>query len=306
MIYDVRQITTYAYTEAVPFGRHVARLLPRPWDGQRILSASLAVEPKASDVLNTEDYFGNRIRFFTLDQPHKRLSVTLRARIEVAPPKARAPGATPAWEAVRAAARDSVDLSAHSPAHFLFDSRLVSLSDEIGEYAAPHFPVARPVLEGALSLMNAIKADFTYESGATDAATPPQDAFASRKGVCQDFAHIMIAGLRWLGLPAAYVSGYLRTRPPEGKSRLEGCDATHAWVQVWCGAETGWVGLDPTNAMLAGEDHLLLAVGRDYADVAPLDGVIVASGQQKLEVAVDVIPVEGRDADLDAPDHGTP
>lgn len=306
MIYDVRQVTTYAYTEVVPFGRHVARLIPRPWPGQQILSASLAIEPKASEVLNTEDFFGNRIRFFTLDQPHKRLSVTLRARIEVALSGARVSGETPGWEAVRAAARECMDLSAQSPAHHLFESRLVSPSDEIGEYTRPHFPRGRPVLEGAVSLMNAIRSDFTYESGATDAATPPQEAFASRKGVCQDFAHIMIAGLRWLGLPAAYVSGYLRTRPPAGKPRLEGCDATHAWVQVWCGDALGWVGLDPTNGMLAGEDHLLLAIGRDYADVAPLDGVIVASGQQKLEVAVDVIPVEGRDAELDAPDHGTP
>jgi transglutaminase-like putative cysteine protease len=139
-------------------------------------------------------------------------------------------------------------------------------------------------------LNNRIHADFRYDPGATEVSTPVAQAFEARHGVCQDFSQIMIVGLRGLGLPASYVSGYLRTIPPPGQPRLEGADATHAWIAVWCGSALGWIGFDPTNAMLAGDDHLVLAVGRDYADVAPIDGVILASGGQTLKVEVDVIP----------------
>ncbi len=147
------------------------------------------------------------------------------------------------------------------------------------------------MLAAAVDFMNRIKADFTYEIGATNVMTTPSMSFALRRGVCQDFAHIMISGLRGLGIPAAYVSGYLRTIPRPGSQRLEGADAMHAWVLVWCG-EHGWRGLDPTNGLIVTNDHIVLAVGRDYADVAPIDGVVVSSGGQKLAVSVDVIPVE--------------
>jgi transglutaminase-like putative cysteine protease len=147
------------------------------------------------------------------------------------------------------------------------------------------------VLAGAIDLMRRIKADFIYEIGATTAKTTPPMSFALRRGVCQDFAHIMISGMRGLGLPAAYVSGYLRTVQSAKEPRLEGADAMHAWVLAWCGVEAGWCGLDPTNAILAGNDHVVLAIGRDYADVAPIDGVIYASGGQRLKVGVSVTPV---------------
>ena len=147
------------------------------------------------------------------------------------------------------------------------------------------------MLDAALELMRRIKADFVYEIGATTVTTTPPMSFALRRGVCQDFAHIMISGMRGLGLPAAYVSGYLRTVPSGKEERLTGADAMHAWVLVWCGEDAGWVGLDPTNAIPAGNDHVVLAIGRDYADVAPIDGVIFASGGQRLEVGVSVMPV---------------
>jgi transglutaminase-like putative cysteine protease len=175
--------------------------------------------------------------------------------------------------------------------HYLFPSRQVSLDPEIRTYAAESFPARRPVLDGALDLMRRIKADFVYEPGTTTVQTTPPMAFALRRGVCQDFAHIMISGLRGLGLPAAYVSGYLRTIPPPGRERLEGADAMHAWVLVWCGGDVGWFGLDPTNAVPARDDHVVLAIGRDYADVAPVGGVIFAAGGQRLEVSVTVTPV---------------
>ena len=183
------------------------------------------------------------------------------------------------------------DLGPTSPAHFLFASRLVPLDPQIRDYARLSFPPARPVLDGAIDLMRRIKADFVYQVGATTVETTPAMSFALRRGVCQDFAHIMISGLRGVGLPAAYVSGYLRTVPLQGQARLAGADAMHAWVLVWCGGDVGWCGLDPTNGIFAGNDHVVLAVGRDYADVAPIDGVIFAAGGQQLEVSVSVTPV---------------
>ncbi len=293
MIYDVKQVSTCTYSDVVPFGRHVARLMPREWPGQRIIAADLSIDPKPADDLVTEDFFGNRIRFFTLEKPHSELTVTLKARISVEAQAGLLTVLTPPWEEVRDAAQASADPSALSPVHHLFDSRRVRLSETIGAYVGKSFTPGRPILEAASEVMRRIKADFDYEPGVTDVDTPAEEAFIARAGVCQDFAHIMISGLRWLGLPAAYVSGYLRTLPPPGQPRLEGADATHAWVSVWCGPQAGWIGLDPTNAVLAGEDHIVLAFGRDYADVAPLDGIIVASGDQTLDVAVDVIPVTG-------------
>jgi transglutaminase-like putative cysteine protease len=199
--------------------------------------------------------------------------------------------ATPAWEMAREDAFATGDIDPMSPAHFLFPSRMVSLDPEIRDYVRQSFAPDRPVLAAAIELIGRLKADIAYEIGATTVTTMPPMSFALRRGVCQDFAHIMISGLRGLGLPAAYVSGYLRTAPRTDPTRLQGADAMHAWVLVWCGAAIGWIGLDPTNAILAAQDHVMLAVGRDYTDVAPMDGVILGSGGQRIDVAVNVTPV---------------
>ncbi len=289
MIYDVRQATIYHYASPVAHAHHVLRLTPIDRTGQRVHAAVLDIDPLPVERREGLDFFGNRITWVVLEEPHDTLTVRVAARIAVE----RAPtvAATPPWEEVRAAAFASADLAPNSPAHFLFSSRQVSLDPEIRDYASSSFAPGRAVLDGAVDLMNRIKAEFTYEVGATTASTTPPMSFALRRGVCQDFSHVMISGMRALGLPAAYVSGYLRTGHLPGAAQLEGADAMHAWVQVWCGDEAGWVGLDPTNGILAGDDHLVLAIGRDYADVAPLDGVIVASGGQRLEVSVQVVPV---------------
>jgi transglutaminase-like putative cysteine protease len=181
------------------------------------------------------------------------------------------------------------DIGATSPAHFLFPSRQVALDPEIADYARESFRPERPVFDGAFDLMERIKADFVYEIGATSVATTPSAAYQLRRGVCQDFAHIMISGLRGIGLAAAYVSGYLRSAPSSDANRLQGSEAMHAWVLLWCGA-AGWIGLDPTNAILASEEHVTLAIGRDYTDVAPMDGVILGSGGQGIDVGVTVTP----------------
>jgi transglutaminase-like putative cysteine protease len=196
------------------------------------------------------------------------------------------------WEKVANEALSRRDLSGTAPAHFLFASPRVELSADVTRYVRDSFGQGRGIIDASRELIRRIKGDFAFESEATEISTPLAEAFAERHGVCQDFAHIMIAGLRGLGLPAAYVSGYIRTIPPPGKKRLEGADATHAWVSVWCGPDIGWVGFDPTNAIEAANDHIALAIGRDFSDVSPVYGVFVGSSASELEVEVDVIPVQ--------------
>ena len=290
MIYDVRQTTTYVYESAVTRARNVLRLTPAARERQRVTAAILGIDPVPVHRREATDFFNNRLTMVELEEPHERLTVKLSARVSVAPVDAVDKDSTPPWESVRAETYASEDMGPGSPVHFLYPSRRVPLDPEIREYARESFVPGRPVLAGADDLMRRIKRDFTYDPKATTVTTTPSAAFALRRGVCQDFAHIMIGGLRGLGLPAAYVSGYLRTVPRPGTVRLEGADAMHAWIMAWCGA-AGWWGLDPTNALVASEDHVTLAIGRDYADVSPIDGVVLASGQQRLSVAVDVIPV---------------
>jgi len=292
MIYDVRQTTTYVYETAVTRARHVLRLLPVARPGLHVTAAMLDIDPVPVSRREAADFFRNWTILTEIEEPHETLTVKLAARVTVAAAEPLDAEASPPWESVRAETYASTDIGPDSPVHFVHPSRQVSLDPAIREYARASFPPGRPVFAGAVELMRRIKDDFAYEPGATTVTTTPSAAFVLRRGVCQDFAHVMIAGLRGLGLPAGYVSGFLRTVPRPGTVRLEGADAMHAWVMVWCGA-AGWRGLDPTNALIAGEDHVVLAVGRDYADVAPIDGVVLASGRQQLTTAVDVIPIEG-------------
>ena len=238
------------------------------------------------------DFFGILTENIVIETPHRLLRIDSRSRVEVTrQPPARDEGSQP-WEPVRDAALTSPSLRASSPVGYVFSSPLVPILPAVTRYAAQSFSPGRGILAGAAELMRRIRTEFRYDPKATVISTPLAEVFEKRHGVCQDFAHVMIAGLRGLGLPAAYVSGYLRTYPPEGQERLQGADATHAWVSVWCGNELGWIGFDPTNDLLVGTDHIVLAVGRDFSDVSPVDGVIVGSRRQKLSVAVDVIPVE--------------
>jgi transglutaminase-like putative cysteine protease len=292
LIYDVRQTTTHTYASKVGFAQHVLRLTPIDRPRQRVHAAALDIVPQPATWREGLDFFGNRTTWIALDEPHDRLVVKVAARIVVDDLEEPVPGATPPWETIRDQVFATSDLGPTSPIHFVFPSRQVSLAPEIRSYVADSFGPARPVLDGAVEVMRRIKADFTYEIGATTVTTTPATAFSLRRGVCQDFAHIMIAGLRGLGLPAVYVSGYLRTVARSGMAKLAGADAMHAWVLVWCGAQAGWCGLDPTNAVLAGDDHVVLALGRDYADVAPIDGVVFGSGRQRLGVTVTVTPIE--------------
>jgi transglutaminase-like putative cysteine protease len=289
MIYDIRQTTACTYASPVAHARHVLRLTPINRPGQRVQVSSLQIEPEPEQWRDGQDFFGNRLTWVALDAAHDTLTVKVSARIAVEP--SALPAATgPTWEATQEEVFASTEIGPMAPAHFLFPSRMVSLDPEIREYARQSFPAGRPILQAAAELTRRIKTDMTYEIGATTVTTTPPMAFALRRGVCQDFAHIMISGLRGIGLPAAYVSGYLRTTRPPGVARLQGADAMHAWVLVWCGVGVGWVGFDPTNDMIASDEHIVLAIGRDYTDVAPIDGVIVASGGQRIDVSVNVTP----------------
>jgi transglutaminase-like putative cysteine protease len=291
VIYDVRQSTTYVYASPVAHARHVLRQVPINRDGQRVHVAALRIGPEPQRRREGVDFFGNRLTWIDVEAAHPTLTVKLTARVSVDPLVARDPLATPAWEAIREETFATREIGPISPAHFVFRSRMVSLDPEIRDYTQQSFAPGRPILDAAIELMHRLNTDMTYEIGATTVTTTPPMSFALRRGVCQDFAHIMISGLRGIGLPAGYVSGYLRSAPHPDATRLQGADAMHAWVLVWCGPQAGWIGLDPTNAMLASDEHIVLALGRDYTDVAPMDGVVVGSGGQRIEVGVSVTPV---------------
>jgi transglutaminase-like putative cysteine protease len=291
LIYDIRHVTTYAYESPVSFARCSLRLEPRSGDGQELVSHSVEIRPRPAERTARRDFFGTYTESVVIEAPHRHLRIDSRSRVSVA---RHAPGRTapsPPWESVRDAAFEANSLGPTSPVNYVFASALVSVLSPVTAYAAASFPSGVGVLVGAVDLMHRIRSEFKYDPKATVISTPLKEVFEKRHGVCQDFAHVMIAGLRGLGLPAAYVSGYLRTIPPPGKERLQGADATHAWVSLWCGAELGWIGFDPTNDLLVENDHIILGVGRDFADVSPVDGIIVGSPKQKLGVAVDVVLV---------------
>jgi len=292
VIYTLRHKTTYAYGNSVSFARCVLRLTPNSSPGQTVLHTSLKVTPVPSLREERIGPFGEVLVTVLIDKPHEALVIEANSRIDVHAPPLPDPSASLPWEQVRADAIASTGMEANGPAVFLYPTRRTPKIAAITEYARLSFPPGRPIVEAVSDLNKRIHREFKYDPGATEVSTPVLEAFNARHGVCQDFAHIMICGLRGLGLPTSYISGYLRTIPPAGQPRLEGADATHAWVTVWCGEAVGWVGFDPTNAILAQNDHIELGVGRDYSDVAPIDGIILAGGEQKLTVEVDVIPEE--------------
>jgi transglutaminase-like putative cysteine protease len=292
VIYDIRHVTSYAYENPVSFARCSLRLEPRTGDGQQLVSHSVDIRPKPADRTARRDFFGTLTESILIETAHRNLRIDSRSRVSVS---RQAPGRaapSPTWENVRDVAFEATSLGPASPIGYVFASPLVPVQRPVTAYAALSFPPGTGILAGAVDLMHRIRTEFKYDPKATVISTPLTEVFEKRHGVCQDFAHVMIAGLRGLGLPAAYVSGYLRTIPPPGKPRLQGADATHAWASLWCGADIGWIGFDPTNDILVENDHIELAVGRDFSDVSPVDGIIVGSRRQKLSVAVDVLLVE--------------
>ncbi len=289
MIYQVSHVTRYTYGATVELTTGVLRLTPATGGGQTLGSFELTVRPASAPQTEWTDPFGNRVTSLRVETPHRELSIAAKSRVRVDRPRALAK--SPAWESVAAEAIAVASLAADSPAAGLFASRRIALFDAATAYARESFSARRPIHEAAMELCRRIRADFVYDPDATRVNTPASEAFALRRGVCQDFAHIMIAAVRGLGLPALYVSGYIRTIPAPGRKRLEGADASHAWVSLWCGSASGWRDFDPTNAMAVQNEHIVVARGRDYSDASPIESLVLSSGRARLEVAVDVVPV---------------
>ncbi|PWR20379.1 transglutaminase family protein [Zavarzinia aquatilis] len=288
--YEARHNTVYDYGEPVTLAHHLAHLKPRDSSRQRVLRHELRVIPEPSTWNERQDAFENPIVQFAVEEPHTKLIVESLIEIEIEGEAAPDPASAPAWDALRArldaAAPDT--LSAYA---FRQDSTLIEVDREFAEFAAPDFPPGRPAIEALLAFNARIHRDFAFDPQATTVTTPPSEVLRVKRGVCQDFAHLMIACLRSIGLPARYVSGYLRTTPPPGRPRLVGSDQSHAWVAVWIGPDR-WLELDPTNDCIPGLDHIILACGRDYDDVAPLRGIIIGGGPHRLQVGVDVVPLK--------------
>jgi transglutaminase-like putative cysteine protease len=289
---EVLHDTRYAYAATVSPAMHLAHLQPLTDGAQALVDHELTIDPGPDEIATEPDVFGNARCRFAVVAPHRQLHVRAFSRVRVAPRFAELDLATsPAWEhlverlhyVARAPFEPAVEFVQPSP----YVPRLAALRD----YARPSFGPGRPAAEAVVELMHRVHADFAYDGSATHIDTPLADVLADRRGVCQDFAHLMAGALRMTGLPARYVSGYLLTHAPEGGAALVGADASHAWVQVWVPgtagvADDGWLDLDPTNDLVPGTGHVRLAVGRDYGDVTPLRGVILGGGAHTLEVAV--------------------
>ncbi len=302
MLLHVRHETLYHYTPAVENAQHAVHLRPKNSLGQTVLQHALHISPQPAQQSEAMDGYGNSKLFFSLQTSHEQLQVIADSVVQTqASPTCMESTAEVAWEGVREAFRYRSGAAYNSAWEFVFASPYVPRHDAFSDFAKPSFTPGRPLLEAALELMSRIHSAMSYDGESTDVDTPALEALQQRKGVCQDFAHIMVACCRAMGLPARYVSGYMLTQPAPGQPRLIGCDASHAWASVYCPDASGaksasatgqWFDFDPTNNRAPGEDYVTLATGRDFLDVSPLRGVIRGGAQHTLDVAVTVTPMQ--------------
>ncbi|AMM26551.1 transglutaminase family protein [Variovorax sp. PAMC 28711] len=288
--------TRYDYTPPVETAQHLAHLRPLVTPSQRLVSHRLRITPEPAQRSESPDLYGNTRAFFALESTHDELVVTAESVVETSVPRlAPSVARELPWEAVRERFRYRKGFSFDAASDFGFPSPYVPLHDNFAAYARASFAPGRPTFDVAMDLTLRMHRDFLYDAESTEINTPAVEALAQRKGVCQDFAHIMIACFRTMGLPARYVSGYLLTQPPLGQPRLIGADASHAWVQVYLPGVVGpgdWADFDPTNGRQPGEDYVTLALGRDYSDVSPMRGVLHGGARHTLHVGVTVQPAE--------------
>jgi transglutaminase-like putative cysteine protease len=287
-LFEIAHATTYDYHSAVTVAHHLLRLTPRRLPRQALLDFTLDIDPVPSVLSRRTDYFGNQVTFITVEGAHRQLRIVSKSKVTIRPPFVPDFAETPPWETVRARCQADRSVPVLEASEFACASPLVAVDPEFQAYAEPDFDPSRPVLEAVLGLMARIHRDFAFDATATTVSTPISNILANRRGVCQDFAHLMIACLRSFGIPARYVSGYLETLPPPGKTKLVGTDASHAWVAFFC-PDIGWIDVDPTNNLLPSIQHVTLGWGRDYADVSPVRGVLVGGQEHTLRVGVDVI-----------------
>ncbi len=288
MSYRITHTTEYQYAGSVSGSHNMAHLLPVSYRRQRCHDSDLEIDPQPRALRHYRDYFGNTTTYFDLAHSHQCMRVTVISRVEVLAPPAALDDR--AWELIAADILQATDERSLLAREFMLASPYLPILPEILRYAAHSFSPTRPFVEAVTDLMARIHADFKYKPGATTIATPLAQVIASKEGVCQDFAHLMIVCMRSLGFPACYISGYIETAPPPGKARLVGADATHAWLSVYS-PRVGWMEFDPTNNLVPDLRHIRLAKGRDYGDVAPLKGVLYGGGEHKLTVSVDVCPL---------------
>ncbi|MDB6031211.1 MAG: transglutaminase domain protein [Verrucomicrobiales bacterium] len=291
MRYQITHITNYDYSDPVSISHHIARVTPRDLPHQHCHSHELDISPGASVKNERTDYFGNKVCFFSMQKAHLSLAVTAKSIVEVHSRDMPDRPVNPTWSEVRSRFQEETWSEDAAVQEFVFASPLIPKSAEMAAYAAESFDDETPFIDCVLGLTCRIFKDFTYDSAATTVATPLLEVWKNRRGVCQDFAHLQIACLRSLGIPARYVSGYLETVPPPGKARLIGADASHAWLSFFCPG-AGWFDVDPTNNLIPSTRHVTLAWGRDFSDVSPIRGVILGGSVQVLKVSVDVAPVD--------------
>jgi transglutaminase-like putative cysteine protease len=290
--YRIEHDTRYVHAAPVSMSQHVAYLAPRRLARQVVHGYALEVEPEPTDQVGRTDYYGNAVTQFAILRRYLALRVRAMSLVEVrASDSAIDPERSPAWEEVRDAGAFRAGAQLDEAAQFRYPSPYVQPAEELAAFARPSFGARRPLLAASIDLMQRIHDEFQFDPGVTTITTPISRVLSERRGVCQDFAHLQIACLRSLGLPARYISGYLLTDPPPGSPRLIGADASHAWLSVCC-PRHGWVDLDPTNAVLPSIRHVTLAWGRDYGDVSPLRGVVLGGGEHELSVGVSVVPAE--------------
>lgn len=291
MLYDITLSITYEYESPADAGRHALRLMPAAIHGeQRLVVGSLDLDPLPEERFDRVDFFANAVTDVAYRSPHSNIAFNLHARVD----RTAAPVSldiSPPLNKMPLELAGIRSLAPYEPAHFLDGSPRIKLDPAFTNYALGVIDKDTSVQAAVEAIGQALHRDIAFDAEATTVETTALDAFTNRHGVCQDFTHIMISCLRGIGIPAGYVSGFLRTIPPEGATRLEGADAMHAWVRAWCGVEIGWVEYDPTNALRVGQDHIVVARGRDYGDVAPVKGVLRSSGGQKTDQSVDVVPL---------------
>ncbi len=287
MTYNLIHRTIYEYAQPVTVSHHAARVEPRRLPYQAVENFLLNIGPMPAVLKPRMDFFGNQVCGFSIQEIHRRLEITAMSRVTVAAITPPALALSPDWEGVVELFSDPVSPEVVEPYQFVFDSPLIRVLPALADYAQKSFTAKAPLLVAVADLNRRIFQDFKFDPVATTVTTPLEEVLEKRAGVCQDFAHLAIASLRSLGLPARYVSGYLRTRPPEGQPRLVGVDASHAWFSVFC-PDVGWVDFDPTNNIMPGEEHITVAFGRDYSDVSPVAGVITGGGAHEVRVSVDV------------------
>jgi transglutaminase-like putative cysteine protease len=291
MKYRVTHRTRYAYTQPVVLCHNEARLEPRRTARQVCRSSAVTITPEPAQRAAREDFFGNRVLYFAVQETHEQLTVTATSEVDVSPSPPGHVGGSPPWDALRDGLADHVDAETRAARQFRLDSVCAAAAPDAATYAAPSFPLGRPVLAAVHDLNSRIHREFRFDPESTTVATPVAEVLGRRHGVCQDFAHLAIACLRSFGLPARYVSGYLETQAPPGQPRLDGADVSHAWFAVYVPG-LGWIDFDPTNDCIPDERYITTAWGRDYADVAPLKGVIFGGGAHTLAVSVDMTRCE--------------